>query len=267
MVENTTATFQQEGMEEYKSLDLFAVFSLIAGLLSAGVVVSTVFLFVAFVAIVCGLISFLRIFTSGGILTGHWVAGLGIAAAILFGTFQFSYQQFRKNTIHAASREHSVRWLNLLREGRLNEAHQLGMRFDERQIPGTDLNKHYRNTALLNDGKDIMESSGDKSVNMSGTPYEQRTDYFDRPTLQKIIQLGTDCEIKFVRTLISAKEKNVDYVSQEFDLIYEKEGEPITEKFDLVMMRVDHGKTFGIHWVVDKIDQEVIKVNRKRARN
>ena len=33
MVENTSKVFQQEGMEEYQSLDLFAVFALIAGLL------------------------------------------------------------------------------------------------------------------------------------------------------------------------------------------------------------------------------------------
>ena len=266
MVENTSKVFQQEGMEEYQSLDLFAVFALIAGLLSVGVIVSNVFLFVAFVGIVCGLISFLRILTSGGILTGTKMAALGIGFALMFGAFQFSYQYFRIQTIHAASREHSIRWLNLLREGRLNEAHQLGMKFDERQIPGTDLNKYYRDTALFNDGKDIMDSSGDQSVNMSGTPFEQRTDYFDRPTLQKIIKLGTDCEIKFVRTLISLKDKNVDYVNQEFDLLYNKDGKDVSEKFDLVMMRIDHGKTFGIHWVVDKIEQEVMKVNRNRKR-
>jgi len=266
MVENTSKVFQQEGMEEYQSLDLFAVFALIAGLLSAGVLVSNVFLFIAFVAIVCGLISFLRILTSGGILTGTWIAGLGIGFALMFGAFQFSYQHFRKQTIHAASREHSIRWLNLLREGRLNEAHQLGMRFDERQIPGTDLDKYYRKTEVFDNGTEILETGGDLSKNMSGTPYEQQIDYFNRATLQKIIKLGTDCEIKFVRTLISLKEKNVDYVNQEFDLIYEKEGKEVKEKFDLVMMRVDHGKTFGIHWVVDKIDQEAIKVNRKRKR-
>ena len=148
MVENTSKVFQQEGMEEYQSLDLFAVFALIAGLLSVGVIVSNVFLFVAFVGIVCGLISFLRILTSGGILTGtrcspwHRIR-IDVRSVPVFVSI------FPK-TNHSRGQPRTLNSLvEFASRGRLNEAHQLGMKFEQRQIPGTDLNKYYRDTALV----------------------------------------------------------------------------------------------------------------------
>ncbi|MDB4756383.1 DUF4190 domain-containing protein [Pirellulaceae bacterium] len=249
------------GMDQYASLDPVAISCLIFGIFSAAAVFFPIFLFSSFFAFVLGISAIVRIKKSDGILEGRILVIAGMGLAVFFGAWQISGKLSREQTIRQASLNHALRWLEMIREGDLNGAHQLTFGFFDRVVPGTDLDEFY------SEKKVQTRPQADAAVtsvmqDLSGTPFNQKTDLFRRPILTKIVDHGVDSKIEFVEHVTSFRYKKfVDYVIHKFKLVVPGEEDVF---FDLTMKREAYVEPFGVQWAVDMIDNERTKVDRTR---
>ena len=261
------SSFRDSEEDDYRSIDSMAVIALLGGILSSlACLFSPIFLLPGILGVIFGASALLRIKRSGGILSGEWLATLGIGLSILFGTFYLVHIMSRDARMKRSGREFAEQWLDMLKTGRHNEAHQLTIGFFNRVLPGTDLEKHYSpNRSMMPNGpQEIMEASQD----LAGTPYQQKKDFFTHPTVKLIVDHAKDGEIRFVRDLESIRDgKMIDMVVQEFELQYEENSQPVNHLFMVTMKREDYPGNYGAQWAVDLIDNQRIKMDRTVDRN
>ena len=259
--------FKYTEEDTYASIDPLAVLALIGGFISMlSAIFSAIFIVFGVLGVIFGLSSLFRIQRSDGTLSGFWVATIGIGLAVLFVTAYVTHATARDSRICDQSRDFAESWIEMIQTGKLNEAHQLTVGFFSRVLPGTDLEKHYSSQKKLR----IDDSPGNTEAmtDLSGTPYEQRNDFFAQPSMKLIRDHGTDCQVEFVRHLDRFRKGNlIDYVTHEFKLTYNEDGSPKTHFFTVTMIREHYPGKYGAHWAVDMIDDELVKVDRTRKRD
>lgn len=263
----STASFASERPEEYASLDPLAVIALILGIASIGAVVfSSLFLGAGILAVIFGVISLIRVVGSDGVLAGKGIATVAVALGLLFSSLQIGYAKSREAKIQQAGKEIALKWLELVQNGKLNEAHQLTKIYWNREVPGTDLEKHYGETVKSFEEQDMKEmmNTGQMAGQIGGTPFDERTDFFRTNLMATIIEQGKECDFEFVRALTTFRDKQTDYVVLQFNLKYEKDGQPVKELFDITLKRDFYGGPYGTHWAIDMINQERTKIDRTR---
>lgn len=262
----TKKRFDDPEAENYSSLDTLAVVALGCGLISSlSGIFSPVFLVFGFLAVLLGLVSLFRISRSEGILAGFWPAAIGVGLALFNASFYLSYASVRDKNINQLAREFADDWIQMIQEGKLNEAHQLTRSFFNRQYPGTDLTKHYAKQVANQDPNAPPEMS-EMARDLAGSPYDQKMDFFRDPPMSIIMEKGTDCEVKFVKTIGSTRDgKYIDLVIHQYSLEYEENGRPQKQLFLITMKRENFGGMYGAHWAVDMIDDERTMMDRTRT--
>ncbi len=113
-----------ETLARYSAVSRLAILALFMGLASALALASPILVIVPLAAAVIAIVALRQIATSGGQYTGHWSATAGLCLAMLFAGWGMSREWTRQGELHQHARKFAEGWLELVRAGKLQRAHQ-----------------------------------------------------------------------------------------------------------------------------------------------
>lgn len=224
---------EPEDLAGYRPVSRAAVAALLLALLSIAALVSPLMLWAPLASLLLGGRALWSIRRSRGELVGRKLAVLALLVAGLFGAWGATRSIVRPQWVIAQARAHTWRWLQLVRAGELQSAHQLHLPQDDRVAPGSSLPQHYKSNS------------------------EQQTDFasfFDSHPLHEIVALGRRGELEFVANLSLRPEHStqgrVEVILQEYRIDYEEQGAAKSLPFCVEIVRTYFSKTGEVRWHV-----------------
>ncbi|MCU0962549.1 MAG: hypothetical protein MUF48_20835 [Pirellulaceae bacterium] len=215
----------------YRSVHYSALFTLALGLLSALALTSSALWIVPVLAVVLGAVS-LRSLASDPAAIGRRAALTGMVLAVLFGTWAWTARTSRDVWLGRVARQYTDQWIDLLRQQRLREAHQLHGRKVERAAPGLDLEDFYR------------------SQRNAQAEYEQ---FFGEETLQTVVRAAREGQVAFDRVERCVKLPKEDGVVLRYVARYEQDGRPQELAVRITLKRERSRENTNRDWYVESV--------------
>ncbi len=141
------SSLDEKAVTTYRSISVTAVLALLFGCASALALVHPFLWVIPAVAVVTAIFALRAIANEGANLAGRGLAIAGLILALFFGGWAPTRIVTRQWHLYRQARPYADQWLELLRAGKIYEAHQLMQAADERQKPGTSLEVFYKNSA------------------------------------------------------------------------------------------------------------------------
>jgi hypothetical protein len=148
-METHVTSLDEKPLAGYRGVSVTAVLALILGVASILALVHPLLWVVPPVAVVVALIAIRAIDAPDSNLTGRSLALVGLAIALVFGLWAPSRAITRQAKLFSQARVYADEWFELVRAGKLHEAHQLTLAPIERQKPGASLEAAYSASANL----------------------------------------------------------------------------------------------------------------------
>jgi hypothetical protein len=142
-IEVEPAAAEAAELPHRRSLQPLAGLAFAFGLLSALALVRTMFWFIPLVGVILGAVS-LRLLVKAPEQCGRRLALLGMALAMLFGTWGCTRYYTRQQWLCAQARTYADAFVKLLEEKKFQEAHQLHGRGGQRPGKNVSLGEFYR---------------------------------------------------------------------------------------------------------------------------
>lgn len=141
------SSLDEKPLTAYRGVSVAAVLALALGL-ACSLALAHPFLWVLPpVTIAIALIALRAIHAEDSTVTGHWLAVIGLLLALIFGLWAPARVISRQAHLYRQGRQFADQWLELVRAGKLYDAHQLTLPHNERQRPGVVLEKVYSDSA------------------------------------------------------------------------------------------------------------------------
>lgn len=224
---------EETQLASYRTISVAAILSLVFGATSALALAHWLLWVLPLVAIVLALVALRQIQAEDSNLTGRNLAILGILLALVFGVWAPSRLISRQNHLYRTARQYSDEWLELIRIGKVQEAHQLTLHETQRQAPGGSLASYYE---ARQDDKDALKG------------------FLDRKVTKKLIALGDKATYTYAggggvpAPQFSVQTVRVNYVARWNENGKEREM-PIT----VVLQRNLDEKTKDFLWNIDGV--------------
>lgn len=196
-------------LSEYRPLNRAALGTFILGCLSAISLVHPGLIVIPILTVFMAVIALRQLQSAELKQSGRALATIGLYVAALFGSWTGFHHLTRSAHLYHQAQAFAEQWLNLLREGKAYEAHQLLVRESERVAPGTSLEQHYSLEAAeehrLQSEKMARIRSADESEPpmemdemMGPPPRDNFNQYFNDPLPKRLREMGRDARINFL---------------------------------------------------------------------
>jgi len=136
---------EADSVAEYPPVSRLAVLSLVLAILACGAVFSPLMVCFAVAAALVAIAALRSIARAQRPQLGRKAAVAALLLGVLFGVWGTTWRLVREQMVSAQAQQQADTWLQLVRTGRLQEAHQLHLAHESRQAPGADLGEHYKN--------------------------------------------------------------------------------------------------------------------------
>jgi hypothetical protein len=166
----------EKPLAEYRSVSGLAVAAAILGVVSAVILVNPLLTPVPVAALVASLVALRSIGVSGGQLVGRIPALVGLCLATFFLGWGFTAHLARQSLLEERAKQAADGWLELLRDGKVEQAHQFRLSPAARLSSPEALAEHYKNN---------KEAAEDLQTFRSGSGVRDLTTF------------GADAELKF----------------------------------------------------------------------
>jgi hypothetical protein len=113
-----------ETVARYSAVSRPAILALFLGLASALALVSPILVIVPLAAAATAVVALRQISSSGAQYSGRWSATVGLCLAMLFAGWGLSREWTRQARLQEQARQFAEEWLQLVRDGKLQRAHQ-----------------------------------------------------------------------------------------------------------------------------------------------
>lgn len=194
-------TADSEELVDYQPFSRLAIVSLLLGILSATALIQPLLWAVPAVAAALSLVAMRRIALSEVRLPGRGLAVAGLGLALLFGSWAPAWYLSRYYVLVRQARERSETWLELIRQGRLYEAHQLAIPHGDRARPGENLEALYTAPRPKDDADSIPKDPGIVPI-LPGLDLPGSFDQWRQTKpVDRIIALGKEAQFRFDRHL------------------------------------------------------------------
>jgi hypothetical protein len=203
----------------YHSVSALAIIALVAGLLSPLAFAHELLWSLPLTAIALSIVAIVRIDRSEGQLVGRWAAVLGLVISLFCVAGAITHATTRRLWLAYRAERMAERFIELLREGKPREAHQLWTRPVYQMAPGSDLAELYKaNDALAKEYEGFLE----------------------REVIRNLRSLTAEAEIDHVRTRLTFSDYYRDYLM----VFYRLHGPTKTGEIDKeVKFVIEHAKT------------------------
>lgn len=146
--ESPSRRFHEESGEiiEYRSISPMAIVTFFLGLASCSALASPVMWVVPILAVAAGAKTWRTIKANQTSMRGEGFVLVGLSVAMFAAGYAPVQHYYRQRTLFAQSREYIEQWFELVRSGKIMEAHQLQMAFTERVNADSRIGEEYQNT-------------------------------------------------------------------------------------------------------------------------
>ncbi|MCO6455013.1 MAG: DUF4190 domain-containing protein [Pirellulaceae bacterium] len=204
-------------LETYRSMSGLAIATLVLGLVSFLALFFSIFWLIPLAAMACGILAVRQIATHPDQLAGRRLALAGISLALLFLAWGVTQAKLRRLVLVGHARPYVDDWLNRVREGRLQEAHQMFLEPGERQPPATDLAHFYAEQPEATRRLKAM---------------------FDQMPQKALVAHGADGKLSFDKVESIYRDDGYDYVVLRYRFQYTENGQPREVRPRIVLRRM-----------------------------
>jgi hypothetical protein len=145
---------QEPELAQYRAISPWAIATMIAGVASALALVGPLLWWVPLVTIPLAWLAFRQLRAGDPPYVGHTAAVFGMCLAALFAGWAVSQRLSREVQSATVAQRLAEGWLEMLRAGKIPEAHQVQSSAGRRVAPGTDLTSFYE--AQAEAGQDLL---------------------------------------------------------------------------------------------------------------
>jgi len=229
---------EEENVVHYRSVSRIAVISLLLGLLSFTAIFSPVLWCVPIVGVMLAVVALRTIPRDRDIMVGRGAAKAALALGLVFLTFATTVNFVRQQTLYRLASPHAKKWIELVQQGHLLEAHQLHLSQRDRVSPDEDLEAYY-------------EGNEEARQDMQAV--------FETPPLSKIVELGRRGKLRFEANeecgLLRDAGEEKDVVVQRYAIDYEADGQPQTFSFLVSISRMHDPDHDDARWQVRDVTE------------
>ncbi|MFO0819952.1 MAG: hypothetical protein U1A77_18530 [Pirellulales bacterium] len=215
----------------YRRTTPWAIVTLLLGLAASLALITPVLWGLPLFALGCGAIALRSIRQNSETVTGErWTqVGMGLAAFFLAWGVATYYVQSQMSYAHAQI--FAAQWFELIKEGKLREAHQLRRSHFERADPTVNLEEYYNRA----ENREMYET------------------FKSEPVVARLIRMGADARLTYVGNVAFLKEGAALYlVAVQFRIDSATNKEP-SELVNIEMSREYFGATKESRWAVRTI--------------
>lgn len=191
----------------------------------------------------------------------RWGKGKSVLAmlfCVVFGTWSISAAAYERKILSDQAHQFAVEWLELIREGKLYEAHQLTLTEDQRAEPGESLSDHYAikerkfpeggpKDGSMSDPKEMMAM-------MTPSPHELFRNFFSEAHPKRLSELAGNATYHFLRTVQVHNANTRDtLIKQLYGVDYSERGQRHRFVIGIVMERALDDRV--ANWRVSRIEE------------
>lgn len=231
-VESTRFTdTESEELVRYHSVNRWAVAAAVLGGLSWVAVMHPLMLFIPLVGLAVGLFAARQLAAPDSMQSGKHAAQWGVFLCLMFGLWAGTWLIYRQNLIANQARQCAERWLEMIHNGQLHEAHQLTLDEDKRVAPNTMLDQHYayrerRLPSLDPSAGGTADNQEEMMSAMEPSPYELFNQFFGASPAKRLSELRGRAKYEYLRTVQQTQLGSINLsVKQLFGVSYEEGGE------------------------------------------
>lgn len=255
--------------DQYRPISISAVAALIVGLLGIVALFNPYLLLIPFGGAVLGVVSLIRIQRSKHPVSGVWLATIGLASALFFGCWATSYASSRNDRIYDQAHVHVDRWYALIQERRLYEAFELKIRYENRRMPGVDLEKVYQTTldeSTIEDIPDFERGGADPKMTetiVPGSPKMEFDEFFNTEPMKTIVANSADGEMTLLRNVLITRDGYRDKITQIYRFSY-NDSSGTRRKIDFLINfeRWRYPTEDHYHWNILGVDEIEVDENQ-----
>ena len=218
--------------QQYRAVSPLALVSLVLGIASLLAVLAPLLCILSVLSILTGVLSLRAIFIDPAGLMGRRAALAGILLGVFSVSATSTWAISRDRTIKFRGQKVASAWLEMVRQGHLQEAHQLAMVASRREAIDVPLETFYDNNAKSQQDLD---------------------EYFAKSPLHELRHWGQKGELFFEKTLEHQFGGNRDYVDFLFLFRYKQDGNTATIPLRIILERTIEPETNRGLWHVVRV--------------
>lgn len=213
---------------------VLSIVTLILGLLSFVALFKPIFWLFPIVAISLGSVSLVTLKRMPKML-GRKAAIIGLVLAIFFGSWAATRFFSRQQWLYARAKRNADIWLQMVQENKLQEAHQLHLRANERAPAGMSLDDFY--------SKEREASDDYRSV-------------YDSAPMKQYLKVASRAKLRFEGFYDYAPGRMFNDMVLRYVAEYEEDGDPQELVMNLTVRRYCDPRTGECTWQIYLIDPE-----------
>ena len=216
-----------EELGGYRAISPLAPVVLLLGIGSLLALIHPLLWCVPFIAVVLAILG-LRKIARNSDLIGRTGILIGLALALFLGAVAPSRMISRNWMLARESRRIAQAWLELIRDGDLQEAHQWTLSpYERSQV--SPLSKHYESREAL----------------------IELDEFFDRPSMKRFVAAAQDGDIQFTGQQHVVRDGGTDQMVQPFVVVQTDNSQLRENRFRAVLKRTIDRKTGKAYWHID----------------
>lgn len=218
---------EEEHDDSYRPISILGILSFLLGLLCLFSIYFPQLGLVGLVGIILGLLAVVAAQKQPTSL--GWMAYLGVFLAVFGITWsQASRSSYEAHILHVAS-QHGKEWLELIKDGNINEAICLRMEYLDRPLEGTDLDKYFQQSERPSSSHSMMPA-----------PKEMKKLFTEKKTVQNLVISGKNTQIRPVigKDRITATETGIIKIFTTYEVDVVLGGKPETIELEVEIYRV-----------------------------
>jgi hypothetical protein len=231
------SSVEAENVVHYRAVSRIAIVALSLGILSATALVSQLMWCVPIVGVTLAIIALRTIARSQSAVLGRGAALVGLALSLVFLASATTGHLVRQQRLYREAEPYTRKWIEMVREGQLREAHQLQLPQEERQRLGANLQNYYEATREAREDKDAL---------------------FAQTPLCEIVELGRQGQLRFEAdeevAVVRESGKKMGLVVQRYAIDYRVDGQPRTLSFLVSISRMYNSEAGEARWRIRGVD-------------
>ena len=190
---------EQQELEDYRPLSRVALVSFLVGWTSALALAHLVFCIFPVAGVVLALMAMWQLRSPENKQSGRMLAVFGLGLSLLFASWAIAREASRDLHLYGQARVFAANWFELLRQGKVQEAHQLVMSEQGRAAQGVPLGEHY---AVSVEPKNKKAASDMQQMEqMMIKPHAEFAAFYSQPVPQRLRELGKKARYEFLENV------------------------------------------------------------------
>ncbi len=219
---------EEDPLVEYKSISTLAIVALFFGLLSPLAMITPVLSIISVIGVITAFIAAAAIERRKNELRGRRLVLIALGLSTVTGAFSVVHSYARTTSLTTTGRGFAEHWIQLVRNGKLQEAHQLHRERHNRKHPLADYATIYNDSTTSKDFDRFFRTS----------------------PLSKIREIGNKGELVYLGHDPIDSEKEWEAVSLRYAIKYERAGRQRTIPFRIIFGRRDDDQSASAAWHV-----------------